>query len=150
MPLRPDSPFGMSPTRRNMVPPGLSRLGSLVPGEYAEGGDVAATVISSTGSPMGTVEATEGESGAQHIVPGAPEERMPLVTSPQQSTRVVVYGRSGCPTCLAAIQDLIDRQVSFMYYDASRDAAAASQVQTILGSTTLTLPVIVQIGFGGT
>jgi hypothetical protein len=66
----------------------------------------------------------------------------------QQAARVIVYGKSGSAPCMQAIQDLMERQVSFQYYDVSRDANAAAHLRAICNGDPV-VPVIVYIGFGG-
>lgn len=71
----------------------------------------------------------------------------PILT-PRDCTRVIVYGKAGCPACVEAIQDLIDRQVCFTYHDVSRDEKALLQLQTICGGDAL-VPVMIQVGVRG-
>lgn len=70
------------------------------------------------------------------------------VLAARDCTRVIVYGKAGCPACLEAIQDLIDRQVCFIYHDVSRDESAMMQLQAICGDPAM-VPVIIQVGMRG-
>jgi len=70
------------------------------------------------------------------------------VVAPRDCTRVIVYGKAGCPACVEAIQDLIDRQVCFTYHDISRDEQAKAQLQAICGDAAM-VPVIIQVGVRG-
>lgn len=65
-----------------------------------------------------------------------------------QAHQIIIYGRAGCQASIAAIQDLIDREVSFTYYDVGRDAGAMAHLQAICGNAPM-VPVIIQIGFDG-
>lgn len=66
----------------------------------------------------------------------------------REAAKVIVYGRSGSAACMRAIQDLMERQVSFQYVDVSRDQAAAAHLSAICNGEPV-VPVIVHIGFGG-
>lgn len=77
----------------------------------------------------------------------APAPANPILT-PRDCTRVIVYGKAGCPACVEAIQDLIDRQVCFTYHDVSRDERALLQLQAICGGDAL-VPVMIQVGLRG-
>lgn len=70
------------------------------------------------------------------------------VLAARDCTRVIVYGKAGCPACVEAIQDLIDRQVCFTYHDVSRDEQALMQLRSICGSESM-VPVIIQVGLRG-
>jgi glutaredoxin len=60
--------------------------------------------------------------------------------------KVIVYGRSGSTACMRAIQDLMERQISFQYVDVSRDSDAAAHLAAICNGEPV-VPVIVHIGF---
>jgi hypothetical protein len=62
--------------------------------------------------------------------------------------QLIVFGRAGCEASIAAIQDLIDREISFTYYDVGRDPRAMAHLQAICGNAPM-VPVIIQIGFAG-
>ncbi|MDB4898148.1 MAG: hypothetical protein JWN15_4410 [Firmicutes bacterium] len=65
-----------------------------------------------------------------------------------QAHQIIIYGRAGCAASIAAIQDLIDREMSFTYFDVGRDAGAMAHLQAICGNAPM-VPVIIQIGFAG-
>lgn len=75
----------------------------------------------------------------------APSPASGGLLGPRESARVIVYGRAGCPDCLEAVQELIDRQVCFTYHDIGRDERALSQLKAICGEAPM-VPVIIQIG----
>jgi hypothetical protein len=68
------------------------------------------------------------------------------VPDAREAPKVIVYGRSGSTACLRAIQDLMERQVSFQYVDVSRDADAVAHLAAICNGDPV-VPVIIHIGF---
>lgn len=77
-----------------------------------------------------------------------PMEMREAVALPRENSRVIVYGRSGCDLCLAAITDLIERQVCFQYHDVTRDEKAMQHLKAICGGSPV-VPVIISIGMVG-
>ncbi|HYG60522.1 MAG TPA: glutaredoxin domain-containing protein [Symbiobacteriaceae bacterium] len=76
-------------------------------------------------------------------------EPAPAQPAVREAMRVIIYGKSGCPACMDAIQDLMDRQVSFTYFDVSKDQRAMTHLKAICGAGEAVVPVIIQIGYGG-
>lgn len=72
---------------------------------------------------------------------------MASIPDAREAAKVIVYGRSGSAACMRAIQDLMERQVSFQYIDVSRDQAAAAHLTAICNGEPV-VPVIIHIGFG--
>ncbi|HLO01550.1 MAG TPA: hypothetical protein VK191_00345 [Symbiobacteriaceae bacterium] len=95
------------------------------------------------GSPASTITVKEEppsmmtSSGATTSIPDA-----------REAAKVIVYGRSGSAACMRAIQDLMERQISFQYVDVGRDQAAAAHLTAICNGEPV-VPVIVYIGFAG-
>lgn len=94
------------------------------------------------GNPLLNQTPVAQNQGMLNQLPTAP------VTAPRDCARVIVYGKAGCPACIEAVQDLIDRQVCFTYHDVSRDEKAMVQLQAICGTDAL-VPVIIQVGVRG-
>lgn len=69
-------------------------------------------------------------------------------------SKVVIYGKEGCPYTAAALRDYKERGVSYDYFDVKADAKALVEMLTKSGGQRV-VPVIVEddevkIGFGGT
>jgi len=139
MPLRPDLPSSLNLSRRAAAPVKLPRMTFPMAGAPAEG--------AGGGVPEGfetpDLQQEHDMAGQQPVSDPTPVSATPDVD------RVIVYGRSNCPACLEAVQDLIDRQVSFSYLDVARDATALQHLQAICGGVPV-VPVIIHIGFRGT
>ncbi len=154
MPLRPDLPAGLNLSRRTTTPVKLPKM------SFPRVGGVPSDASPEEAEPQhqappGAVEGTvplPEEADPMEMDQGAP---LPATSAKEQESRapevsrVIVYGRSGCEACMAAIRDLIERQVSFTYHDVSRDEEALAHLRTICGDRVV-VPVIVQVGFGGT
>jgi hypothetical protein len=158
MPLRPDLPNGLNLSRRATTPVKLPKMNFPMIGGVAEAQPVHMGPMHEAppGSVEGTVPLPEEEPVAMphpiHQAPAMPHPQvpaMPQVPAAKEAARVIVYGKSGCMACMEAIQDLIDRQVSFTYYDVSRDLKAMQHLQAICGAGEAVVPVIISIGFGG-
>jgi|GEM_PF-3478163 len=162
MPLRPDLSGGLNLSRRATTPVKLPKMNFPMIGGVPESAPVpsSAAVEPAHQAPPGAVEGTvpmpREESVMEEIRTGiAPAPTLgapaaaPVALSAMQAGQVIVYGRSGCAACMEAIQDLIDRQVSFTYRDVSRDAAAMQHLQAICGASGPVVPVIITIGFAG-
>lgn len=158
MPLRPDS---MNLTRRATTPVKLPKMNFPMLGGVPESapGQAGPAHHPLPGAVEGTVPMPEEVVQPMPVMPTQPPHPMmppPLapapapVTSAREAARVIVYGKSGCAQSMEAIQDLINRQVSFTYYDVSRDTRAMQHLQMITGATDMVVPVVIQIGFGGT
>jgi glutaredoxin len=153
MPLRPDLSNGLNLSRRSTTPVKLPRMNFPMIGGLPDSADASAHEAPS-GGVEGTVPLPEE---AQPMLPARPEQRMPAAPMPaapqpaptqREAARVVVYGQAGCEECVAAIQDLIERQISFTYFDVARDAQALAHLQAICGGAPV-VPVVVYVGFGG-
>lgn len=108
----------------------------------------AATAPAPPGLQMASQMAAPAAQPAPQTAQPAPQMAQP---APQPAggppgARVIVYGRAGCQACVEAIQDLMERQVNFTYYDVGRDPMALNHVQAICGGGVPMVPVIVQIG----
>jgi glutaredoxin len=147
MPLRPDFPAGLNLSRRTTTPVKLPKLSYPMVGGVPEGA-VEPAHQAPPDAVEGTVPMPEPEPGAPPPAPLQPAQPAPAPVA-GEAGRVVVYGRSGCAACLAAIQDLMARQVSFTYYDVASDQRAMQHLQAICGASPV-VPVIIYIGFGGT
>jgi glutaredoxin len=142
MPLRPDLPTGLNLSRRTTTPVKLPRMNftmiggalSAEPGGLPEPSAIPFPETVETRLPM--QEASTAMPDIQSIV------------TSRENSRVIVYGQSGCTACMAAIQDLVARQVSFTYCDVTRDSSAMAHLQAICGNEPA-VPVIITIGFGG-
>lgn len=154
MPLRPDLPSGLNLSRRATTPVKLPKMNFPMIGGVPESapGHAEPAHQPLPGAVEGTVPLPEEEMPMTPVMPSQPiSAPAPApVTSARAAAKVIVYGRSGCMACMDAIQDLIERQVSFTYYDVSRDAKAAAHLQAICGAAEAVVPVIIHIGFGGT
>lgn len=151
MPLRPDLPSGLNLSRRATTPVKLPKMSfplGVFSDQAGQAPEPAETETAAT-APEATIpvqaQAQAEAPQPQQAAPPAPAVPMAPVA---QAARVIVYGRSGCQACVDAIQDLIDRQMSFVYYDVSRDAKALAHLQAICGNEPM-VPVIIQVGFGG-
>lgn len=143
MPLRPD--FNL--TRRPTAPVKLPRMTFPMVGgpvEQFQPVDQAEGVLP---EPAMTPPVAQQEPSPQPSVIN--QDQGPVAAVQIEATRVIVYGRSGCAACLEAVQDLIDRQMSFVYYDVATDARAMEHLQAISSGRPV-VPVIIQIGYGGT
>lgn len=107
--------------------------------------------------PLITPQPLTSEPHYQNPTPTLKEELPSMMTSSgagttiqdaRGSAKVIVYGRSGSGACMRAIQDLMERQVSFQYVDVSRDSAAAAHLSAICNGDPV-VPVIIHIGFAG-
>jgi len=159
MPLRPDLPSGLNLSRRATTPvklpkmnfPMLGGVPESAPGhaEPAQQQLPAAPVqgyaqIPEEVKPMPMMPAMPPQHQAQPYGAPAPAPAAPA----KEASRVLVYGALGCAAAMDAIQDLINRGVSFTYYDVSRDAQAAAHLQAIVGQGNMVVPVIIHIGYG--
>jgi glutaredoxin len=145
MPLRPDFPAGLNLSRRTTTPVKLPKLSYPMVGGVPQGAAEPAHQAPPD-AVEGTVPMPEPELTAPPPAPVQPALPAPVARG---AGRVVVYGRSGCAACQAAIQDLMERQVSFTYYDVASDLRAMQHLQAICGGSPV-VPVIIYIGFGGT
>lgn len=150
MPIRPDLTGGFNLTRRPAGPVKLPRMSfPMVGGPVESAGQPADEPFASQREQeeisMPATNIPAMPPGFLATPPAAPEVPAPA----QAPSRVVVYGRSNCQACMAAVQDLIDRGVTFTYYDVSREEQAMSHLQAITSGTPV-VPVVVYIGFGGT
>lgn len=156
MPLRPDLPSGLNLSRRATTPVKLPKISFPMIGGVADSAHLGAVSPNHAGE--GPIEGTLPLPEEDNKTEEAPVMRSPVVPPYPQpapvetsrtASRVIVYGKSGCPACVSAIQDLIDRRVSFTYYDVERDPNALQHLESICGGEAM-VPVIVQVGFGGT
>jgi len=147
MPLRPD--FNLS--RRPTAPVKLPRMTFPLVGGLAEQFQSVEQTEGALPEPTVTPPAVQQESSPSTPIVSQDQDQGPgpAVGVQREATRVIVYGRSGCDACLEAVQDLIDRQMSFVYYDVATDARALEHLQTISAGRPV-VPVIIQIGYGGT
>ncbi|HLN65632.1 MAG TPA: glutaredoxin family protein [Symbiobacteriaceae bacterium] len=154
MPLRPDLPSGLNLSRRATTPVKLPKMNFPMIGNAP---DAAPQADSNHYAPPDAVEGTvplpEERPVAAPVMPVQPITRAPAAPAvpkapvqAQGPARVTVYGTSGCMACLEAIQDLIDRQISFTYYDVARDAQAMAHLQAISGNAQPVVPVIIYFG----
>lgn len=110
-----------------------------------------AQALPPAGAPMAPVQL--GNPATTTIVKEEPPSMMTTsgttasIPDAREAAKVIVYGRSGSAACLRAIQDLMERQVSFQYVDVARDPAAAAHLTAICNGEPV-VPVIVHIGFG--
>jgi glutaredoxin len=142
-PAQPDTAQGTRYTPEEVHPMMPNQHGSGQPAMPAQAAMPAQSV-----APAQTAMATQSAMVAQ---PAAAAQPAPApISVGREAARVIIYGRSGCMACLNAIQDLVERQINFVYYDVARDAKAMAHLQTICGSSEAVVPVIVHIGFGGT
>ncbi|HWI66731.1 MAG TPA: glutaredoxin domain-containing protein [Symbiobacteriaceae bacterium] len=154
MPLRPDLSSGLNLSRRATTPVKLPKMNFPMIGGVPESapGHAEPAHQPLPGAVEGTVPMPE-EVHQMPMMPAMPPQPVsapaPVVSS-REAARVIVYGRAGCVASMNAIQDLIERQVSFTYYDVSRDAKAMAHLQSISGGGEMVVPVVIQIGFGGT
>jgi hypothetical protein len=150
MPLRPDLTSGIL-SRRATTPVKLPKMNFPMIGGVPESAPGQAEPVHQPlpGAVEGTVPLPEEVYPVQPGQPVSAPAPAP-VTSAREVARVIVYGRSGCAASMDAIADLVNRQISFTYYDVSRDAKALSHVQAITGPGEVVVPVIIHIGFGGT
>lgn len=142
MPLRPDLPAALNLSRRTTAPVKLPRMSFPMVGGIPE--SVEQPVEDSFEPLAPTPEDQPGAPEYRHAPAASPSAEP--VTESRESTRVIVYGRSGSQACLEAVQDLLDRQTSFAYYDVDRDVPAREHLQAICGGDPV-VPVIVYIGF---
>ncbi|HYF94961.1 MAG TPA: hypothetical protein VD969_22325 [Symbiobacteriaceae bacterium] len=152
MPLRPDLPSGLNLSRRATTPVKLPKMNFPMLGGVPESAPGYAEPAHQPlpGAVEGTVPLPEE---VQPMTPAIPSQSVsaPAPALPaREAARVIVYGRSGCVAAMDAISDLIERQISFTYFDVSRDAKAMAHLQTICGNAEVVVPVIIHIGFGGT
>lgn len=141
MPLRPELPPGLGLPRRGDAPLRAPRMNFPMVGGAAE----PSGAPTEEGPEMSAMKPEEGSAVEMMRANGSPAPSNGLARAARDCTRVIVYGRPGCPACLEAIQDLIDRQVCFTYHDVSRDESAMIQLQAICGDASM-LPVVIQIG----
>lgn len=69
-------------------------------------------------------------------------------------SKVIIYGKEGCPYTAAALRDYKERGVAYDYFDVKADARALEKMLEKSGGRR-EVPVIVEddevkIGFGGT
>ncbi|MFZ5814110.1 MAG: glutaredoxin family protein [Bacillota bacterium] len=144
--MRPELPPGLGLPRRSDAPMRMPRMNFPMVGGAAE-----STGHHEPAAPthLEAMESTKAEEGsAMEMTRTATTMSSSPVLVSRECTRVIVYGRAGCPACVEAIQDLIDRQVCFTYHDVSRDERAMAQLQAICGDSPL-VPVIIQVGVQG-
>lgn len=155
MPLRPDLPSGLNLSRRATTPVKLPKMNFPMIGGTPEAAPQAdPNHFAPPDAVEGTIPLPEEHPVAAPVMPQQPIVRAPMapampkapVQAAQGAGRVMVYGTSGCMACLEAIQDLIDRQISFTYYDVSRDAQAMAHLQAISGNAQPVVPVIIYFG----
>lgn len=167
MPLRPDLPTALNLSRRpTATPVKLPRMSFPMVGGPAESAgfpgeaqflppaaeqeqmEVPQTMMMDTR----TMETRTAEPRTMEHRPEAMAMTMTSGASAEtkaanpQAQRVIMYGRSGSLACMEAVQDLIDRQISFSYFDVDRDAQAMRHLQAIAGGDPV-VPVIIYIGF---
>jgi glutaredoxin len=143
MPLRPD--FNL--TRRPTAPVKLPRMTFPMVGGPVEQFQPMEQAEGALPEPAATPPVAQQEPAPKSEV--SSQSQGPAAAAQREATRVIVYGRSGCDVCLEAVQDLIDRQMSFVYYDVITDPGAMEHLKAISAGRPV-VPVIIQIGFGGT
>jgi hypothetical protein len=163
--LAPDVPVSMGAPGQHLI---AFRQPEAPPPDTAavpSGGAIQSNYLITPGTPAPFARALPLDGGQQATAPiplgdAAPtisvkEEPPSMMTTSgtaipdaREAARVIVYGRSGSAACMRAIQDLMERQVSFHYVDVSRDSAAAAHLTSICNGEPV-VPVIVHIGFGG-
>lgn len=164
MPLRTDLPSALNLSRRAAAPVKLPRMMFPMAGAPADGAGGPAPegfeVPEAQPDAEMAAQAPQGYPGqyagqgfqpqgpTASPVPAPVSDAAPVPVAPT-AERVIVFGRSNCPACLEAVQDLIDRQVSFTYLDVVRDPQALEHLQAICGGSPV-VPVIIHIGFRGT
>jgi hypothetical protein len=157
MPLRPELPAGLNLSRRVTTPVKLPKMTFPMADDYADQSTAPAPASAPEASmarlPLFQQQSQSPEQTAQapaYERPApAPAYEQPAPAVPAaQAHQIIIYGRAGCAASIAAIQDLIDREMSFTYYDVGRDAGAMAHLQAICGNTPM-VPVIIQIGFAG-
>jgi hypothetical protein len=157
MPLRPELPAGLNLSRRVTTPVKLPKMTFPMADDYADQpgafGPSAADAQMAAAAPQASMarlalfQQQQAQIPEQPAPAPAPAPAAPSVPAAQMY-QVIIYGRSGCQSCMAAIQDLIDREMCFTYYDVGRDAAAMAHLQAICGDQPM-VPVIIQVGFSG-
>jgi hypothetical protein len=169
MPLRPELPAGLNLSRRVTTPVKLPKMTFPTADDYADQTTAPAPASAPEASmarlalfhqqsqipeqptPAPAYERLAPAPSYERPAP-APAQAAPVPAAPSvpaaQMYQVIIYGRSGCQSCMAAIQDLIDREMCFTYYDVGRDAAAMAHLQAICGDQPM-VPVIIQVGFSG-
>ncbi len=156
MPMRPDLPMGLNLSRRPAAPVKLPRMNFPTPGAMPDGGT---NPIEENFEPPAPVpeELPVGADSSPVASAPSPVASAPVaspapspVAAPaaDQAARVIVYGRSNSLECMDAVQDLIDRQVSFTYFDVDRDARARQHLEAVCGGEAV-VPVIIYIGYRG-
>lgn len=149
MPMRPDLPMGLNLSRRPAAPVRLPRMNFPTAGNSLEGNPLEELF-----DPPDTLpEEPPVGADAGSVAPAAPvpdpapaPAGPPIAMAGGQAARVIVYGRSNSLECMEAVQDLIDRQISFTYCDVDRDARAMQHLQAICGGDAV-VPVVIQIGY---
>ena len=139
VPLRPDNPIGLNLTHRPTSPVKLPRI------TFPMGGDAADAIDANAGQPVEAMSYPIPEPAEVPVPQMSPQPAPRAAGAPSQ---VIVYGRSNCSASLAAVQDLIDRQVAFSYIDVGRNPQAMAHLQAICAGEPV-VPVIISIGFGG-
>lgn len=157
MPLRPDLPTALNLSRRPAATPvKLPRMSFPMVGGPADAQDSEGPQPVEMATPEAEPFAGPAQPGpsvpdeyrpADGTAPAAPRPApAPLTPEEREAVRVIVYGRAGSEACLEAVQDLVDRQVSFNYFDVDRDALARQHLEAICGGEPV-VPVVVYIGF---
>lgn len=136
MTYRPDLPPGLNLSRRATTPVKLPKMSFPMLGGVPE----------SSGVPV----AETGEEGRTFMEENRSSRNVTTEVNAvmRENSRVIVYGRSGCDVCMAAIQDLVERQIGFTYHDVNRDERAMEHLHAICGGAPV-VPVIVTIGSMG-
>lgn len=157
MPLRPDLPTALNLSRRPAATPvKLPRMSFPMVGGPADAQDFQGAHPMEMMMPEALPGAGPAEPGPPMAAESPPvEEATPAAPRPdpaaqapeeREAVRVIVYGRAGSEACLEAVQDLVDRQVSFNYFDVDRDALARQHLEAVCGGEPV-VPVVVYIGF---
>jgi len=142
MPFRPD----LNLTRRPTAPVKLPRMTFPMVGGPEDQFQPADQAQGAPTEPVVTPPPVLQES-APKATPVISQDQGPAAATQREATRVIVYGRSNCDACLEAVQDLVQRQMSFIYYDVTTDPKAMEHLQEISAGRPV-VPVIIQIGYG--
>lgn len=146
--MRPENPIGLNLTRRPTAPVKLPRITFPIGGDNAESSETPAAVTPEA-MHFPIPEPDESPAPQDCTQPEAPAPQ-PAPACSSASGQVIVYGRGKCAASLAAVQDLINRQVSFSYIDVDRNPEAMAHLVVVCGNSQPVVPVIISIGFGGT
>lgn len=150
MPLRPDLPMGLNLSRRPAAPVKLPRMNFPAPGTTLDGGSNPIEENFEPTAPVPEELPVGADSSPVAALPVAAPSPAPAAPAPgaAQAGRVIVYGQSNSLESMDAIQDLIDRQISFTYYDVDRDSRARQHLEAVCGGEAV-VPVIIYIGYRG-